>query len=532
MAARRRSSPRTEADVPPRPLTDEEVIARWTLNPDLFVLEAIRPKRITSQQLRGLQEWGKLIRARLHAKQHAEGLCGCPPTAEERAYNAKKGLSIQSGQGTGKDAFAAWLILHALVCFPYVKIPCTAPTGHQLRDVLWSEVQKWIRWSVNAQVEAFGEKDALRLDQWITWGAERIYLTELKGREWFAVPRTANPKGTAEEQAETLAGFHEDFMVIVADEASGIPDPVFRPLEGTLTGAVNLCLLIFNPTRSTGFAIETQQAQRAAWIPLWWNAEESELVTREHIAYMARKYGRDSNAFRVRVLGLPPKADPDILIPWDWVMDAVDRDVAPAEDDPLVAGADIARGGGDKSILLYMRGHVVGEILERDDVDTEILANWFGRSLLDALPLFTFVDAIGLGGPVADKLRARCAELQVLDVNVAELPADEDRYHRLRDELWFRVRDLFEKRVISIPNDDELIGELTTIRLLSPTEKGGLIRVESKKDMKARGLLSPNKADALCLTQYYETETRRRMGGRHQARRRQPQGSQVSWKAA
>src|SRR3972149_2267734 len=154
-----------------------------------------------------------------------------------------------------------------------------------------------------------------------------------------SVPRTANPRASAEEQRETLSGFHEDYLMVAADEAASIPDVVFEQLETTLTGKVNFCLVVFNPTRRTGFAIETQTRERKRWLCLQWNAEDSPIVTRESIDYKARKFGRTSNQFRVTVLGLPPKADSDALIPYEHVIECVDRDdVWPVGTDPDRSG--------------------------------------------------------------------------------------------------------------------------------------------------------------------------------------------------
>ena len=90
----------------------------------------------------------------------------------------------------------------------------------------------------------------------------------------------------------------------------------------------------------------------------------------------------------------------------------------------------------------------------------------------------------------------------VIGVNVAEAASREDRFVRLRDELYWRVRERFESRRIRIPNDDELIGELSSIKW-KPAGSSDKVKVESKMEMKKRGLASPNRADALMLTEYF-----------------------------
>ncbi|MES2405685.1 MAG: hypothetical protein V4528_00005, partial [Pseudomonadota bacterium] len=196
-------------------------IQDWTRSPvqfvsEVFDLDGSPDKRISDQQREGLECYRRLIMAKLKA---ARGL----PLTPQEAQDAKRlGLCIHSGHGTGKTAFMAWCILHFLVCRQYCKIPCVAPVGVQLASNLWPEVHLWLRRSPFLQ-------------DIIKWQAEKIYFKEEAGKEWFAFPRTVSTKSTPEEQTETLAGIHADNMLVCVDESSGVPDPVFKPLEGGLT---------------------------------------------------------------------------------------------------------------------------------------------------------------------------------------------------------------------------------------------------------------------------------------------------------
>lgn len=482
-------------------MTDAEVILRWALDPEACVREAIRAEP-TPQQIEGLEALKVLVRAKYRVMRGEA-------SDADRDIARRRGVSIQSGVGTGKDAFCAWVILWFLMCWPYSKIPCVAPTQHQLRDILWSEVAKWVRHS-RTQHEA--AQTGFRLDKWITWQSDKVFFTELGGRQWFAIARTANPKAAAEEQAETLAGLHEDNLCVIIDEASGVPEPVFRPLEATLTGPMNFAVVVFNPTRAQGFAIDTQQSQRDHWLAMRWNSEESPIVAKESIDYIADKYGRDSNAYRIRVLGLPPHVEEDVLIPWELVMEAVDRDVVPLEDDPWVLGIDVARFGSDLSVILARRGPVVDRLKIFNGLDTEQLSGWIMNEIFEREPAYVFVDTIGIGAGVADKLRHRCRHVQIIDVMTSERPAtDPRRFRRLRDELWWRTRERFFARTISIPQDDELIAELSTPRY---EINDGKIVVMSKKKMKLTVHGSPNRADALVMTEYMDPQWLRVSAGR------------------
>lgn len=509
----------------------KDLIRRWAASAELFVLEAIRPTRsevlpdgITTQQREALRLLTKFVLAKL---KRADGV---PLTEEEAMLAAKDGLSIMSGHGTGKDAFVSWLILWILTCFYQPLIPCTAPTQHQLRDVLWAEIHKWMQHSKLAHQR---DGTGFNIEDWITWQADRVFMTESKGRNWMAVPRTCNPKGSAEEQAGTLQGFHADVMMVVLDEASEIPDPVVRPLEAAMTGKLNFQVLVFNPTQSTGFAVESQKSLRHRYIALRWNAEESEIVTRESTERIASKYGKDSNAYRIRVLGLPPLAAPDALIPWDWAMRAVDAEVEPLEDDPVIMSIDPSRGLSDPACIMVMRGPKILQVLELHSIDTEVLTGWAQAAIFEWEPLAVMVDVIGVGGGIADKLRHRMGNVLLVDVNVSETESLEDKrqFHKLRDELFWRVRVMFEKGEISIPKQfaDQLIAELTAIKF-SPDD--GKVKVESKKQMRTRGMDSPNQADCLMMLQYFRRDYLRRMAQRPRfaPRRRGEGGDRISWR--
>jgi hypothetical protein len=417
-------------------------------------------------------------------------------TQEEAEIAVKMGVSIMSGKGTGKDGFAAWMILWFLFCFPNVKIPCTANSGKQLSEVLWSEVAKWLE---NTHIE-----------EYIVLQAEKAYFKdetipkEKWGKRDFAVCRTVNVQATAEAQANTLTGFHEDYQMFVVDEASGIPEAVFSAFETTLTGSVNFVLMIFNPTRSTGYAIDSHGKDRENWMCLHWDAEKSDLIMgnpqgEAQIKRVEAKYGRNSAAFRISVTGLPPLAEKDTLIPIDWIWAAVDRDIEPEDGlDPMMVGLDIG-AGGDKSIFLRRQGgKVFGPIDENNSPNTMVVTGWAVKLIMDWEVDATFVDIIGLGNGVYNRLR-ELGRTKVYPVDARKTANNEARFKKVRDELWYKVRDQFEAGTIAIPNDEELIFELANIKE-KESESDGKIKIEGKRELKKRGLESPNKADALCLS--------------------------------
>lgn len=505
------------------------LIRQWSKNPVLFVEEVLKVhkkyggKGLSTQQKKALTELGKLVNSKIEYSHLCEEFRLSKEFINKEVYEnelrefiktldpvlvkyaKKRGLSIMSGQGTGKDALAAWAIIWFLTCFPNPKIPCTAPTAHQLYDILWAEISKWMRNSSKGEDGGYSESF---VEEILEWQKTKVFLKERNGREWFAVARTANTKASAEDQAETLAGFHEDYQMFVVDEASGVPDPVFKPLEGTMTGICNFALVIFNPTKTSGFALDTHTKEQSQWISLRWNAEESENVSREHIEFMRNKYVKDgdpedSNIYRIRVLGLPPKSEEGKLIPWDWIEAAASEErmelMKASLDgyDPYKLGIDIG-GGGDTTEVCAREGGVVHPFRTYNNEDTMKTSRWIEEQIVEDDPDEVCIDNVGLGKGAYDRLRERGFS-KIKGVNVRNTAFKQAEFDQLRDELCWRMREMFQNGTIAIPNDDELKEQLGQPKYDQP--KGKII-VESKRKMKSRGINSPNKFDALMLTFY------------------------------
>lgn len=491
--------------MPPR--SDEStIILEWSKDIEKYVADTLPDFQFTSQQKIAAKAFVELCWAKLEVNGNPSG----KHSEKLRRLSRKFGMSIMSGVGTGKGGLAAILIMWFMSVFPYPKCVAVSPSARQLRDNLWSEIAKW------------HQKSKIR--DWFVWQSDKFYLKECNGQQWFISARTANPRNSADEQAETLAGIHEDFVLIVGDEATGVPDPVFRPLEATLTRKCNLCLLTFNPTKGKGFAYDTQYKERDQWVTFRWNSEESELVTKESIDRLERKYGRDSNSFRIRVLGLPPLSGENEVIPWDWIEEAVDRDLEPLTNDQLVYSLDVGAGGDDSVLLKKFGPKVVGITAVGYNESTKVV-DWAVREILAGEPAVFFGDPIGWGWGVIGEIerRVKHMDMQIMPVNVSETAYNEDRFHRLRDELWWQMREEFERGHLSIPDDPILKGDLNAPHYDDST---GIIKVESKKDLKRRGIESPNRADALMMTMKYGPGEIRRRHTRPKASR----ASEVSWR--
>ena len=395
----------------------------------------------------------------------------------------RRRFSVRAGHGVGKTTIEAWLILWFVLFHRDLKVPVTANSQDQLRDVVWAEIARWHR-----VLPPF-------LREQIEVKAERVYIkADPEGA--FAVARTARP-----EKPEALQGFHASTMAFFIEEASGIEDIIFETAGGALSSENSWVFMFANPTRTSGYFFRSHHGNRDSWRVYHIPCSASWRVSPSYGADIAKEYGLGSNVFRVRVEGEFPLSEDDAVIPLGLLEAAVIRDVSPT-DSAVVWGLDVARFGDDSTALAKRRGNVllgvVREWRKYDLMQTSgVIANEYGETRLEDRPSSINVDVIGMGGGVVDRLRE--LGLPVRGINVGEAAAtNPDRYMRLRDELWFKARDWFDTRSVTMPQDDALMSELVGPKY--KIESSGKIKVEAKEDMKKRGVKSPNKADAFCLT--------------------------------
>lgn len=413
-----------------------------------------------------------------------------------------KRLSIRSGHGAGKDAFVAWVAIWFSSTRTYPKVPCIAPTAHQLQDILWSELSKWIRQSKVAG-EFVIQKDKI--------------FHKSAPKEWWMRAISPSVKATKEEQAETLAGLHADHMLIIGDEVSGIKDPTFIPLEGALTQEDNRVVIIGNMTKNTGYFFNTHfdPIMSQKWTKLHWDSRDSELVTKDMIDYFRDNYGEGSNVWRIRVEGNPPLDDESTFIPLSWAIQCIGNTIEVDPEWPLYLSVDVARYGEDDSIILPRRGMKVSRWDRFHGNHTMDLAHHVVRNFVDMEASGVAIDEIGVGGGVIDWLQhdPRGLGSKAIGLSSASASSDKMKWHRLRDELWDQIRTQLMHSKLDLPDEtvkmfgkDWNIGHLLANELAGPRYKldnNGAIQIESKLDMKARGIKSPNIADALCMSEYF-----------------------------
>ena len=457
---------------------------------------------LTLQQEDALRQWGKLIEAKQRKRD------GKPLTKEQQILSTKMGMSIQSSNGNGKDFLAALINWHWMDVFPKPRVMATANTGQQLRNVFWSEVSKVKGLALrdeNSGLSHLHTDYVMQNDK-----MHRKIPKDIgeEGKEWITELVTINAKGTPEEQGESLAGRHNAHFCIIIDEASGISDAVFKPLDRTLTDPVNLVFMIFNPTRNNGFAIDSQTKNKDQWVTLHWTALDCENIDKEQIDRL-RQYGEDSPAYRIGVLGLPPVASENALIPFEWIQDAVNRDIQPTDYDPVMLGCDVG-GGGDRSTICIRQGGKVEPILRNNDKDTMKVVAWIGEHYHANEASVAIVDSNGLGAGVADRLRELDFVVHPME-GQGKSEVHNDKYLNNRAAMYMTLREQFEHRAISIPDDVELINELGALKM---EMSGNKLKIGSKKELRRALGFSPDLSDAVAYS-YAIPDAMYRRGGNH-----------------
>lgn len=396
-------------------------------------------------------------------------------------------LAVRSCHGAGKSCLAAWVLVWFSNTRAPFKAAMTAPSAPQLFDVLVPETHKWFT----------------RLPEaWRSlWDITAEHIRLKADPECFITARTSRP-----EQPEAMAGLHSSHLLLVADEASGIDERVYEAAGGSMSTPGAITMLIGNPTRNTGFFWRVHNLERDRWHCMAVAAANSPRVSPDWVAEMAARYGTESNAYRIRVLGQFPTGDEDTLIPAELVDSAMMRDVPLDPEAPELWGLDVSRYGQDASCLIKRRGYVVTEMPRRwRNISTMELAGAVKAEYDfagDNQPKLIVIDVVGIGAGVVDRLHEQ--GLPVLGVNVGESPSTKERFVRLRDELGFRLREWLATRRVRLPKDDILRDELCMPRFTYTSD--AKLQIESKERMRARGMPSPDGFDALALSLAEQTQ--------------------------
>lgn len=391
-------------------------------------------------------------------------------------------VAVKSGNGLGKGYSAAVAILWFIICHDPAVVLSTAPTFRQVRHVLWREVHRLFR-------RATFQLEGKLLDT-------RLELSEVR----YAL-------GLSADSDEEFQGFHGPNMLIVVDEAEGVEEVIYEAIEGVMTSENCRLLLIGNPTTMNGCFRRAFYEDRQLYQNITISALDSPnvkegqpairgLASRRWVEERRKVWGEDNPIYRARVLGEFPDQAEDTLIPLSAIEAAVNKEGGPVDEaGALVIAVDVARFGSDKSVILRRRGMVVEEIKSYRNLDTMKLAGLVAASINAWEPMDVMIDEVGIGAGVVDRLKEQ--GYRVRGINVGTTAQDNEHYANLRAEGYWNLRQIFTDGTIVLPSDNELIGQIAALRYSFNSQ--GKAVIESKDEMKRRGVPSPDKADALML---------------------------------
>lgn len=438
-----------------------------------------------------------------HPVEFVEDIIGATPDEEQakilRSLAANTMTTVRSGHGVGKSTVEAWAVIWFMMTRPFPKIPCTAPTQHQLFDILWAEVSKWLRHSQALSNE-------------LIWTKEKVYMRGYP-EEWFAVARTAS-------KPDALQGFHAEHVLYIIDEASGVDDTIFEPVLGALSTPGARLLMCGNPTQLSGFFYDSHHKNRASYSTFHIDGRKSSRVSQDFINTIIRMYGEDSDVFRVRVAGDFPLQEDDIFIPLPLVERSIMTEYTPSIIPSTIhIGCDVARFGDDKTVIGYKVDEKASFHKKRHGQDTMKTADdivQLGQELVSKYhptdPIPVKIDDGGVGGGVVDRLRQikrndpeRFWWLEVYPVKFGQRIK-----HKYYDDSTTYMMSVVKQLLaphdengqpkpvqLILPDDDDLVAQLSG-RKYYITEQSK-IRIESKDAVKKRGQPSPDEADCILL---------------------------------
>lgn len=385
-------------------------------------------------------------------------------------------VAVRSCNSAGKSFTAARVVHWWLMGHSYSVVVTTSPTARQNKEILWREIKDAV-----AGKSFYNPDDILET---------KINIAD----KWFAI-------GLSTDQPDQFQGIHSSHLLVVVDESSGVDDKIFEAIDGLKPSKI---LLIGNPLRNTGrFARAFKDPQvhkihiSAFDTP---NVKEGKIVipglmSLEDIEKFKQRYGEDSDVYRVRILGEFPKSEANTFISIDEIAKAIDREIEVLPEWGKRMGVDVARHGGDRTVLLVRQNEKVlrKEVIVKQDL-MEVVGQVIRIAREEKVEAENiFIDAIGYGAGVVDRLKEEGFDVQ--EINVAESAEDIEHYANLRAELYSRTKEWLKTG--SLPKDDDFY-ELANIKYHFNSK--GKLQIESKEDIKKRGLPSPDVSDALILT--------------------------------
>lgn len=432
---------------------------------------------------------------------------GVPTVANHQGRNL---ITVRAMHGPGKT-FGLALLMHWFGHCWQTLSPCTAPKQKQLTTRLWPAFRKAMRNAVP------GYAASIKVDQSrITWHGDK---------DWAFVPETASVP-------ENLAGYHDDFMLIAVEEASGVNEEMYPVLEGALsTGKLVCMVLIGNPTKNEGTFYESHMRDVVAqnYHRIHVSLDKTTRVKREWVEKMEKKYGKESPVVQVRCYGNFATMDRNQLIALQWIVEAFERDF-----DELYDGThkrtrlsvDVADGGLDASVItladrygsfIHMRKqwqHWYPASKAPILLGQEVVRLW--RELkLDPRSADVVVDALGVGAGCAGYVMMATDENnKPLNIPVVAYRGGETdgvntdmyRNRRVQSHIAFR-NDLRDGKIVfaedffpkTTEDEDraEFEAQCCSVRMRDNADK--VEDLETKEQMRTAGVKSPDRTESAVM---------------------------------
>ena len=350
----------------------------------------------------------------------------------------------------------------------------TANTADQIKTRTWRELRKW--------------HDLLINKHWFDWLAKKYYLRKDPDK-WYAHPIVWD-----ENKPSAVQGIHEKNVLIIVDEASGLPKSIADALEGCSATNKFIFIKFGNPNQASGDFYDCFHRNKNLWNRFYINALDTRKSNKALIEEWKEYYGTDSDQWKVRVLGQFPSQSSLQFISSKTVEDAINRQVFEQvyKKFPIVLGVDVARQGKDKSVISVRQGRKLIALMKWNEADIMKFADHVYNAAIKFKSDAIFVDGGGVGGGVIDRLRQ--LGLDVFEVNFGSRASDayKDRCELLGDEMWQKMKEWLENA--DIMNDPDLQDELTKREFCF--NKKQQLKLQRKIDMES----SPDCADSLALT--------------------------------
>lgn len=399
-------------------------------------------------------------------------------------------LGVSSGRGIGKSALVSWINLWMMSCVPGSTSITTANTEAQLTSRTFAELGKWHTLAINSHW-FLKSAMSLKVQPWL----ERELRDQMKLDTKYYY---AEAQLWSEENPDAFAGAHNMLgLCLQMDEASGIPTQIFDVSAGFFTEPTlhRYWLVYSNPRRNSGAFFECFHKNRAYWERLHIDSRTVEGIDKKALQVIIDQNGEDSDQARVEVMGQFPRSGEKQFISRELCDYAIERKVEKDDYAGLIMGVDVARFGDDSSVAWFRRGRDAVSIppVVLRNVDNMQLAYELARVIDLYKPDAICIDS-GNGTGVIDRLRE-------MNYKIHEVwfghKSPEDEWANYRTWLWAQMRNWLSGGCL--PPDQELYDDLIapTFKYQGSSEK---IRLETKEEMKLRGLSSPDKGDALACT--------------------------------